>query len=141
MRRSALAVALAFLVTGCATPPNPVTVTGTLAVPGGYTDAGLEGGPGQLCAVDGGYADIRAGAQVVVTDDAGKTLALGQLGDGKLTLPDPQEWGTRSCAFPFTVQAPGGHSFYGVEVTHRGVVRYTAEQVRQPVEMSIGRRP
>jgi hypothetical protein len=139
MRRSAALVLAAVLLAACATPPDPITVTGTIAVPGGYAADGLEGGPGQLCAVDGGYADLRAGAQVVVTSE-GKTLALGRLGDGKLQLPDLDEWGTRSCVFPFSVQAPGGYDFYGVEVTHRGVLRYTAEQLRQPVEMSLGRR-
>lgn len=138
MRSTPAALALAAMILfACA--PEPVTVTGTLTVPGGYTEAGLEGGSGQLCAVDGGYADIRAGAQVVVTDDGGKTLVLGQLGAGKLRLPDLEHWGTRSCVFPFSVQAPGGHDFYGVEVTHRGVVRFTAEQLRRPVEMSLGR--
>lgn len=139
MRYSAALLPL-LLLAACAAPPDPVTVAGTLTVPGGYAHGGLEGGPGQPCAVDGGHADIRAGAQVVVTDASGETLALGRLGGGTLQLPDPGVWGTRSCAFPFTVQAPGGHAFYGVEVTHRGVLRYTDEQLRRPLEMSLGRR-
>lgn len=134
----ALALA-AVLAVGCAASPDPMAVTGALSVPGGFTEGGLAGGPGQPCAVGGGYADIRAGAQVVVTDASGRTLALGELGDGKLRLPDLDVWGTRSCVFPFSVQVPGGHDFYGIEVTHRGMVRFTAEQLRQPVEMSLGR--
>ncbi|MGW6503003.1 hypothetical protein [Nonomuraea angiospora] len=134
---AALALAAVFLAAGCGSAP--ITVTGTIAAPGGFTNGGLAGGPGQLCAMGGGYSDIRAGAQVVVTDDAGKTIAVGQLEPGKILLPRADAWGTRSCVFPFTVQAPGGYRFYGIEVTHRGVVRYTAEQLRQPVEMSLGR--
>lgn len=134
---AALALA-SLLVAGCATQPESIPVTGTLTVPGGFADGGLEGGPGQPCTVGGGYADIRSGAQVVVTDDGGKTIALGELGGGTLLLPDLDTWGTRSCVFSFSVQVPGGHDFYGVEVTHRGVVRYTAEQLRQPVAMSLG---
>lgn len=126
---------VAVLLSACAA--EPITVAGAIAVPGGFAEGGLAGGPGQVCAVGGGYSDIRAGAQVVVTDDAGRTLALGQLGDGTLRLPDLEHWGTRSCVFPFSVQVPGGHDFYGVEVTHRGVVRYSAGQLRQPVELSL----
>lgn len=84
------------------------------------------------CQGGGGYDDIRQGAQVVVSDSAGKTVALGQLGAGS--------WKRGvGCIFLFTVaDVPAGEKFYGLEVSHRGRVQYTAAQLAAPVELSIG---
>ncbi|MEV0616179.1 hypothetical protein AB0I81_22890 [Nonomuraea sp. NPDC050404] len=84
------------------------------------------------CRGGGGFDDLREGAQVVVSDAAGKTIALGQLGAGS--------WKRGvGCIFLFTVaDVPGGLDFYGVEVSHRGRVQYTAAQLAAPVELSIG---
>lgn len=122
------------------TPARPaaVTITGTITVPGGDTVQGLEGGPGQTCRMGGGYDDIRQGAQVVVTDETGAVVALGALDSGVLDLPDAEHWGTRKCAFPFTVQAPTGRTFYGVEVSHRGRLQFTEQQLATPLELTLG---
>lgn len=88
---------------------------------------------GSSCATTGGYADIRRGAQVVVTDASSATIALGQLGYGSW---DRQ----KGCVFLFTVaDVPAGHRFYGVEVTHRGRLQFSAEQVAEPLALTIGR--
>lgn len=40
------------------------------------------------CTGEGGYADLREGAQVTVEDESGKTLGLGRLSDGKYIILD-----------------------------------------------------
>ncbi|MEV4096953.1 hypothetical protein [Streptosporangium saharense] len=84
------------------------------------------------CVTTGGYSDIQEGAQVVVTDASGTTVALGRLAYGS--------WNRHTgCVFLFNVpDVPGGHKFYGVEVGHRGRLQYTAEQVAQPLALTIG---
>ncbi|MFF4417498.1 hypothetical protein ACFYY8_33655 [Streptosporangium sp. NPDC001559] len=84
------------------------------------------------CATRGGYSDIQEGAQVVVTDASSTTIALGRLAYGS--------WNRHTgCVFLFNVEGvPGGHKFYGVEVSHRGRLQYTAEQVAQPLALTIG---
>lgn len=83
------------------------------------------------CAGHGGYSDIRAGAQVVITDAEANTIALGSLGLGK---PD----GSSFCVFPFTVQDVPGRSYYGVEVSHRGRVQYSRGDVGKELALTLG---
>lgn len=76
-----------------------------------------------------GFSDVAGGAQVTVTDAAGKVLAIGTLDHGVATgittadvngLPRAE-----LCTLLFTVTGlPQGVGPYGVEVAHRGVVRY-----------------
>lgn len=90
---------------------------------------------GRTCAGDGGYDDIRAGAQVVVTDADGGTVALGELSQGRMdgSVPDA------TCQWRFTVaDVPAGAGFYGVEVTHRGALQYTEQELRSPISLSLG---
>jgi hypothetical protein len=69
---------------------------------------------------------------VTVTDSAGKTVALGSLQDGKAA-------GIDSCAFFFTVKdVPDGIKFYGVEITHRGIVQYSSAQMKAGPVLSLG---
>jgi hypothetical protein len=99
------------------TPAKPTTFTasGHLQFGGGdYNDP---------CTGTAGYDDITQGAQVVISDAAGKTLGIGALGVGVA------EGGT--CLFPFTVKGVKlGSKFYGVSITHRGVVQYTYSQLK-----------
>ncbi|TQS29098.1 hypothetical protein [Microbispora sp. KK1-11] len=142
--RVALILAAASALTACAAdppapaPPKTLAVFGTITVPGGVTEQGLDGGPGQTCVMDGGYSDIRQGAQVVVSDEKGTTIAIGNLGEGTLDLPNLQAWGTRSCVFPFLVKAPAGRRFYGVEVSHRGRLQYTEAQLAEALRLTLG---
>lgn len=84
------------------------------------------------CHGTGGYSDLQDGAQVIVTDPAGKTVALGTLGEGV-------EATVTSCLFPVNVPAvPTGLQFYGVAVTHRGSVQYSPEQLKTGVSLTLG---
>ncbi|MEV5934789.1 hypothetical protein AB0L56_19145 [Streptomyces sp. NPDC052079] len=92
---------------------------GTLTVSG--IGAGLASG--DLCTGTDGYDDIDFGAQVSVTDAAGTLVAKGSLGLGEKT-----ELG---CEFSFTVDdIPPGSKFYTVEVSHRGGLTQTEDELR-----------
>lgn len=134
--RAAVVTAVALLaLTACGggkpAAPTPsaartLTIGGQLEMVSGSIDTGP-------CVPAGaGYADIRQGTQVTVTDEGGKVVGLGTLGAGFTT-------GALKCLLPFIVQrVPAGHPFYGVEVAHRGVVRYTAAQVADQVTLTLG---
>ncbi|MEU1720352.1 hypothetical protein [Nonomuraea sp. NPDC005692] len=136
--RGLLAVAVVLVVAGCGSEPAPAVTSAAaaLTVSGSVT---VKGGPPQVlteneltCRGGGGFDDLRQGAQVVVTDAAGTTIALGQLSGGS--------WKRGvGCIFLFTVpDVPGGEKFYGVEISHRGRAQYTAAQIAAPLAMEIG---
>jgi len=84
------------------------------------------------CSGTGGYSDISNGAQVIVTDAEGKTVALGKIADGFNGYPG-------RCRFKVVVKGvPKGSNFYGIEVTHRGRVQFTAVDIAKQVELSLG---
>jgi hypothetical protein len=137
-------VVLALLVTACggssgasspptkAATPATFTLSGTVGVQAGPT---LRGQPGWPCATSGGYTDVHEGAQVVVTDRAGKTVALSRLTSGQIQ-GDGYE---RRCLFKFQVPAvPAGQSFYGVTVADRGTQQYDEAEARAGVALTLG---
>ncbi|MFF0864122.1 hypothetical protein ACFYUV_20355 [Nonomuraea sp. NPDC003560] len=142
--RTVCLAAVATLITGCgsilpvpkSSPSATLDISGTIAVRGGVSQNGLDGEP---CTTTGaGFKDIQEGVQVVVTDAASKTIALAALGPGKMRRPGGPDALDRHCVFPFAVSAPAGHDFYGVEVSHRGRVQFTAAQVKTPLELTLG---
>lgn len=81
------------------------------------------------CAGLQGFDDVRAGAQVAVTDAAGKALAIGTLDQGVANGITTESDGmaratTCTLAFKLADVPRGAGGPYGVEVAHRGVVRY-----------------
>lgn len=89
-----------------------------------------------------GYSDVRPGAQVKVTDAAGKVVGLGQLGPGRIlrdpVLTNPDGWMGGSCGFGFDVAGvPAGLGTYGLEVANRGVVLYHEVDLDETVELVI----
>lgn len=89
------------------------------------------------CEGEGGFDDIREGAQVVVTDNSGKKLGIGSLEAGKL----PEEESSPldfSCEFGFTVtDVPEGKGPYSVEVSKRGDFAFTESEATN-LQLSIG---
>lgn len=79
-----------------------------------------------------GYDDIASGAPVAVKDASGKTVALGELGQGKDV--------DAGCGFSFSVKdVPAGLGIYGIEVTHRGVIQYKEAALKKDgAAMSLG---
>ncbi|MFI1562320.1 hypothetical protein ACH4ZX_04505 [Streptomyces sp. NPDC020490] len=98
---------------------GPFSTDGTLTVAG--IGAGLDAG--ELCSGTGGYSDIGFGTQVTVTDADGTLVAMGSLGLGEKT--------EQGCEFPFTVDdITPGSKFYTVEISHRGGLTQTEEELR-----------
>jgi len=122
-----LATVAALALTACS-GPKTFDAKGTMTIgPKGVTQYAPGGGE---CKGTSGYDDISAGAQVVVTAD-GKTVGVGELGEGKYK----DGW----CEFPFTVSGiKEGNEFYGVEVSHRGKIEYTSDDLKSGVKLSLG---
>lgn len=98
------------------------TITGTMSLKdsafGGLTS-------GTACTgsdAGSGYGDINQGAQVTVSNNSGSILALSSLDAGSAD-------GSGNCVFNFTVQSVPYSSFYQIEVTHRGNVDYSYQQL------------
>lgn len=85
---------------------------------------------GSACVTDGGFVDIRRGAQVVIKNSAGAVVATTTLGSGI------SKGG--ACTFAFNVEVPTGSDFYGVELGRRGTVQFTADQLADGVHLTIG---
>lgn len=104
--------------------PN-MTVTGTVTLElDDMTNSGT------ACWGKRGYADLKAGAPVVVTDAAGKTVGMGALDSGKEV--------SGQCILSFKVKdVPKGSDFYGVAVSHRGVVQFSADDITKSVRLSL----
>lgn len=112
-----------------ATPAATFTVNGTLTLSDTTGYGILTQGTG--CTGAGGYSDLLESTQVTVTDDTGRTVALGTLAAGQSVGTD--------CQFPFTIpDVPTGKGFYGIEVSHRGVVKFAEAKLNSPVELAIG---
>lgn len=124
-----LVVVLALVGYFALRPAPTMTVRGSLSV----TDIDGGGWTGTTqCLLGSGYEDIVPGGQVTVTGDDGKTLAVGSLGQGKVA-------GIFTCTLPFTIRGvPTGEKFYRVEVTHRGAVVETEQQMRSGPKLSLG---
>jgi len=122
---AAAGVAVFMIMRTPSTPP--IAVKGTMSVPWDYAKEG------QRCIAGGGYGDI-SGAQVVVSDAAGKTIATTQLQEaGILHLA-----GGANCVYDFAMAVPGGEKFYGIEVSHRGRLQYSPEQLRTEIALKVG---
>jgi hypothetical protein len=141
IRPPLILAALALLVAGCShagsqettTPPSPPAHLLTGVVSFSY---GAAAGSMPPCSDGGrgGYADLQPGGVVTVTDGAGKVIGVG-------SLANPGENSAGDCQLGFAVHGLPDRAFYGVEVTHRGVVRYSRDQLRAAewaVSLSIG---
>lgn len=86
---------------------------------------------GSTCYGDGGYSDMRVGAPVVVTDASQKTVALG-------TIVSAEEV-SEECRFAFRVEnVPRGEDFYGIQISHRGRLQYSADDLERPLTLGLG---
>lgn len=133
--KGSLAVAL-LIVAGCSAPaaspsapptasPKPVVhlLTGSLELqdPDGWT----YGAGDNDCFGDGGYSDIDEGADVTVKNQDGSIIATGRLEAGRITNQGV------NCTFNFSVAGIPDATFYSVEVSHRGELRYSKAELEQ----------
>jgi hypothetical protein len=78
------------------------------------------------CIGQGGYRDLRAGATVVLTNEAGETIGSAKLQGGE---PDYDDG---ICSYPFTiVGVPSNQQQYAVEVAQRGKVLKSQAEMKQ----------
>lgn len=82
------------------------------------------------CTGSGGFSDIKTGAQIKVTGPTGETLGLGELLPGGTA----HKLGTKvACVWFIHIGGvPTGKGFYGIEITHRGVVQYAEKDLFGP---------
>lgn len=164
MRKIILAVLALTLLTACSTDakgvglavklPATVTVTAsptpsaaplTLQIYGDLTLLGdnsisATGTTGEPCTELGvGYSDIVAGAQVTITSPTGAVIGVGTLKAG-IAIAPTSGTGRINCLFDFDVSGlPAALAFYGVTISHRGTVQFTAAQIEaNQVDLSLG---
>jgi len=90
------------------------------------------------CLAAAGLDDIRAGADVVVTDSSGKTIALGQLESGRL-VADAEQPNAGWCSFHFNVEdVPTDEQFYSLVVGSRDPKNLTREDLEGTIELQLG---
>jgi hypothetical protein len=109
-------------VDGIASPKHDMT--GTITV----TD--LTGN----CLNDIGYADIRSGTEVTVSNENTTIIANGSLASVARS--------GYSCAWSFTINGVPKATFYQIEVSHRGKVQFSDAQLQAQnwaVALTLGR--
>jgi hypothetical protein len=88
---------------------------------------------GKMCQGAGGYTDLVEGTPVVVRDGDGQVIGTGHFGSGKgaggakagaVNAP----W---ACVFPFTVKHVPDADTYSFQVSHRGGVVYTHDELEE----------
>jgi hypothetical protein len=129
-----------------ALPPATLTAVGALTLDAG--DFGYDR-DANLCWGAGGYGDIEKGASVTITDAAGAVIGVGSLvaatptqfttTDGTQSfLGDPNAKPTH-CDLSFAIpNIPAGKGFYGVEVSHRGSVKYPEAALNTGLGLTLG---
>jgi hypothetical protein len=130
MKPLIVSLVLLVVLTGCgSSKPDTFDVFGTLVLSAsgslGLVGNGVEG---TACTGSRGFDDIAQGAQVVVRDSTGKTVALGQLDAGQLTASITDDSVGAPCQFIIRidgVKATSGSAFYSIEVAHRGQIQFT----------------
>lgn len=153
VRRTALlAVGVALVLAGCSSGSTPTTTSrstskttahasSTIAMRGTLQFLAIYPGMSMIgtdsCTGMNGYNDITEGAEVVVSDDSGATLAITNLGPG---VPG-KAFIFEGCKFAFTASVPSGHRFYGITVSHRGTVKFTEQQMTVGPALHLGETP
>lgn len=118
-----------------ASSQSGITATGFIAVRSKGLDAEerFDGGP---CTALSGYEDIAQGADVVVRDSEGKTVALGALRGGSLTGVEQVDI---FCRFGFAIpDIPAGQGFYTFEVGNREPKQLTESELGSPLMLQLG---
>lgn len=127
--------------TAAAAAPTTLSVSGTISLGLGdfeWTDGTGQGLTGPTCAGRGGYDDIAVGAPVTITDPGGTVVGIGKV-DTSIPTGFSADKTPTSCDLKFAVSGlPAGKGFYGVEVSHRGAVKFKEADLAKSVELSLG---
>jgi hypothetical protein len=93
---------------------------------------------GDTCYGTGGYDDISEGAQVVLRDGEGKVIGTSSLNEGHSNLGCEVGDVIAICTFEFIIEDVPSSDFYSVEVSHRGEINFSHEELeRQGWEVSL----
>lgn len=133
---TALVALSALALAGCSTsaaakpaPAKPKTFSskGSITVPNG--DYSAPGNDGSFCGGMPGYGDIVGGAQVVVKDESGKTLAVAPLEAG---VTDSTSGVVIKCRYDFELKGLPNAKFYSVHVGNqaRGDVQFSKSDMK-----------
>lgn len=106
--------------TGSNSSSSTHDITGSLSLHDTTTFSSMQNG--DACEGSGGYSDITQGAQAVASDSNGTVLALSQLNAG-------QADGNGNCVFSFTIPSVPYSNFYKFQVSHRGELDYSYQQI------------
>jgi hypothetical protein len=84
------------------------------------------------------YPDVDQGAQVVVTNSTGAVIDTSQLDAGRQKNLAGFGSFAATCNYPFALQVPGGLARYGVTVSHRGTIWFSARQMQNGPGLTLG---
>ena len=136
-------VAVVAVVATMGVPGSAHTLTGYLNLAQqqgtGYSNYTIPTGSDISCDGLGGYSDVRAGAQLVVKDEAGKVIGSGTLDQGQLSI-DFLGAGA-ICAFPFKVTGLPKVEQYQLGMGNRGSITYSfadLETAKWDVTLTLG---
>jgi len=146
---TALLLTGTFLLTGCSASPDTTTpststptegfvVRGTMTVSGSTVmeDGAYEG---HTCFAATGYDDITSGTQLLLSDDAGTTLAVTTFSPGRFTASVRGRGhydGPCAFAFEFT-SVPRIDGYYTLTAGKRGSMKYTRAQLASPIQLTL----
>ena len=108
------------------------TITGTFSLTDSNSDY-ANYSVGHYCSGENGYADIADGAEVQVSNQAGTILATGVLHGGTDEFA--------SCDFTFSIPGVPSASFYQIQVSHRGNVTFSKNELQRNhwmAELTLG---
>ena len=117
--------------------PATFTVTGSITVVGAsYADSAVTG---EECTTTTD-SDPIGGLQVVLENDSGTTLALATLSEtGSFTSSSSTDGWYAPCAFAFKFNdVPEGEAFYTLTAGDLGEMKYSREDLNEPVELGLG---
>jgi hypothetical protein len=108
------------------------TITGSLTLTDSSSNyASLSNG--QSCSGKDGYNDITNGAEVQISNETGKILAIGSLGSGTIQ--------SGTCVFPFSVSHVANASFYEIDIANRENVSVSKSELESDdwaADLSLG---
>ena len=85
-----------------------------------------------------GYDDLHLGTSVTVSDGEGNVIGVGEVRSSEVKSEAST---SRSCAFKFVVEDLPRADFYAVEVSHRGAVTFSFDELEEEgwrIQLSIG---
>jgi hypothetical protein len=136
-RRSLIAIAASIVVVAATAVTLPLVLGGgsTITARGALELDDFTGN----CLTDPGFSDITQGTQVVVTNSANTVVGTSALNYAQQQSAEQSSLqpGLSVCIYTFTVSVPGGLSRYGIIISHRGTVWFSAAQMAKGPGLSL----